>query len=308
MPTGAQAEGAAAGLVGIADGRLGFDQNAAGGEVRTGDELQQFGRGGLRIGVDEVESRFAELGDIVGRHRGRHAHGDALRAVGEEVGEVGRQHYRFFVGAVIGRLEVDGVLGHALEQEARDGGHLGFGVAIGGGLIAIYVAEIALPVDERVAHGKVLRQADQRIVDRLIAMRVETADHVTDDLGRLAIGAVGIEAQQTHHMQDAAMHGLQTVAGIGQRTLGDGRKRIAEVPLLQRLAQVDDAVVFVIGRQGIGVGHLGFRGRANHRASIVRTRCVPHSACYVPANISTSVERVAGGSIWRADQIWRSRK
>ena len=40
------------------------------------------------------------------------------------------------------------------------------GVAHGRGVIAVDVAEIALPVDQRIAHGEILRQTHQRVVDR----------------------------------------------------------------------------------------------------------------------------------------------
>ena len=67
---------------------------------------------------------------------------------------------------------------------SRSRGHLGhprLGVAHGGGVIAVDIAEIALAVDQRIADGEILRQADQRVVDGLVAMRMELADHVADD-------------------------------------------------------------------------------------------------------------------------------
>ena len=60
-----------------------------------------------------------------------------------------------------------------VEQQPRDFGHARFGVAIGGGIVAVDIAEIALPVDERIARGEILREAHQRVIDRLIAMRVK---------------------------------------------------------------------------------------------------------------------------------------
>ncbi len=137
-----------------------------------------------RIGIlDQVQRRVAELGDIVRRDRGRHADRDAGRAVGEQVREGAGQDDRLLVLLVVGRAEVDRVLVDALEQQRRDLGHARFGVAHGGRVIAVDIAEIALPVDQRVAHREILRQAHQRVVDRLVAMRVELADDVADDAG-----------------------------------------------------------------------------------------------------------------------------
>ena len=78
----------------------------------------------------------------------------------------------------------------------RDLGQPRFGVAHGGGIIAVDIAEIALPVDQRIALGEILREAHQRVVDRLVAMRMELAHHVADDLGGLLERGAGIEPQQ----------------------------------------------------------------------------------------------------------------
>ncbi len=48
-------------------------------------------------------------------------------------------------------------------------------------------------------------------------------------------------------MDDAAVHRLQPVARIGQRALRDGRERIGEIALLQRLAEIDDLGVVRAG-------------------------------------------------------------
>ena len=94
-----------------------------------------------------------------------------------------RQHDRLFRLTIVIGAEFDTVLVDTIEQEPRDLGHARFGVAIGGRVIAVDVAEIALAVDQRVAGGKILRQPYHRIVDRLVAMGMERAHHVADDLG-----------------------------------------------------------------------------------------------------------------------------
>ena len=104
-----------------------------------------------------------------------------------------------------------------LRAAARDLGHAAFGVAHGGGVIAVDVAEIALAVDQRIARGEILREAHQRVVDRLVAVRVELAHHVADDLGGFLERGAGVEPQQAHRVEDAAVHRLQAVAHIRQR-------------------------------------------------------------------------------------------
>jgi hypothetical protein len=53
--------------------------------------------------------------------------------------------------------------------------------------VAVDAAEVALPVDQRVAHREVLREPDQRVVHRLVAVRVVLADHVADHARRLLV-------------------------------------------------------------------------------------------------------------------------
>ena len=192
----------------------------------------------LRI-VDQEQRGVAQFGRVVRRDRGRHADRDALRAVGQQIGERRRQHHRLLAGAVIGRAEIDRVLVDAVEQQPRDFGQPRLGVAHGGGVIAVDIAEIALPVDQRIALGEILRQPHQRVVDRLVAVRMEIAHHVADHLGRLLERRSGIEPQQPHAVEDAAVHRLEPVARVRQRAVHDGGQRIGEIALLQRLAQRD---------------------------------------------------------------------
>src|SRR6266540_402034 len=49
-----------------------------------------------------------------------------------------------------------------------------------GGGIAVDVPEVPLAVDERVAHRERLRESHQRVVDRLVAVRVVGAHHVAN--------------------------------------------------------------------------------------------------------------------------------
>ena len=186
-PARAQTEGAATGAVGVDDRGLGVDDDAAGREVRTRHELgHRFGVG-ARMG-DEVERRVAEFGDVVRRDRGRHADRDALRAVGEQVRNRGRHDDRLLGVAGVVVAPVDRIFLDALHEETGDVGHPRLGVAVGGGVVAVDVAEIALPLDQRVARGEILRQAHQGLVDRLIAMRMERPHHVADDLGAFLEG------------------------------------------------------------------------------------------------------------------------
>ena len=116
-------------------------------------------------------------------------------AVGQQIGKCRRQHNRLFRHAIVVRPEIDGVFVDAVEQKARDFGQTRFGVAVGGGVIAVDIAEIALAVDQRIARRKILREAHQRVIDRLIAVRMEIAHHVADDFRRFLERRARIEPQ-----------------------------------------------------------------------------------------------------------------
>ena len=59
--------------------------------------------------------------------------------------------------------------------------------------VAIHGTEVALTINERVAHGEILRHADQGVVDRGVAVRVQlthdVADHARGFLGGPVMGA-----------------------------------------------------------------------------------------------------------------------
>ena len=237
LPARAQAEGAAAGLVGLDDRLARLDQDAAGREVRPLHQVDQRLDAGVRR-LDQMQQRVAQLAGIVRRDRARHADGDAGRAVGQQVGEAARQHDRLLGRAVVVGPEVDGILVDAGQQRL---GHLGearLGVTHRGRVIAVDIAEVALPLDQRIAGGEFLGEAHQRVVDRLVAVRVILADHVADDAGALLEGAVGVEPQLAHGVHQPAMHRLQPVAHVGQRARHDGRQRIGQIALLERLSEL----------------------------------------------------------------------
>ncbi|MNS34195.1 hypothetical protein D3C72_663180 [compost metagenome] len=173
------------------------------------------------------------------RDVGRHADGDAGRAVDEQVGEARGQHRRLLGGAVEVGAEVHGVrvdVGHELAGEAA---HAGFRITVGRGGVAVDRAEVAVAVHHRVAAGEVLREAHHRVVDRAVAVRVVLAQHVADDRRALAVLAVGGEVVLGHGEENAAVHRLQAVAHVRQRAAHDDAHGVVQVGLLELVTQVD---------------------------------------------------------------------
>src|SRR5262249_38932578 len=163
---------------------------------------------------------------------------DARGAVGKEVGEIGGEQWWLLPAAVVVGPEVGGVLIDAIEQPRRNLGHARFGVALGRWVIAVDIAEIALAIYQRVADREILRETRERVVDRLIAMRMEVAHGVADDFRAFAELALWAEPQLLHGVKQPAVHRLEPLPHVGPRAGHDGGERVSEVALLKRLAQI----------------------------------------------------------------------
>ena len=164
LDLGSDAEAAAASRIGLRNAVAAVDQNAAGREVRTRDEVHQRAVFGLGI-VDQVCRGVDQLADVVRWDGRRHADRDAARAVGQQVREQAGENLGLFFLAIVGRTEIDRTLVEAGHQLHGNGRQPRLGVTVGGGIIAVDVAEVPLPVDQRVAKRKILREADHRVID-----------------------------------------------------------------------------------------------------------------------------------------------
>ena len=134
----------------------------------------------------------------MGRYGGRHTHGDAGGAIGQQVGKAGRQHHRLFFLAIVGWTEIDRVLIDPIQKELGGVGQAAFGVAHGRCVIAVDIAEVPLTVDQAVALGEVLGEPDQGVVDGDVAVGVILADDIAHHSGRLLGRGFRIQPQQPH--------------------------------------------------------------------------------------------------------------
>ena len=235
-PFRAQPERAAPRAIGVHDRGARFHDGAAGGEIGAGHQRHD----GLVAAVGLAHHQLAgvdQLVQIVRRNVGGHAHGDAGRPIRQQVGKGGGHDDRLFQRAVIVGPEIHRVFGQPLHQKFRQRGQARLGVAAGGGVVAVDIAEVALPVDQRVAQVEILGEPRHRVIDRRVAMRVIIAHHIAGNLGRFAKAPGGRQAQLAHREQDAAMHRLQPVPGIGQGAVHDGGQRIGQIALADGAAQ-----------------------------------------------------------------------
>ena len=174
------------------------------------------------------------------RDVGGHADGDARRAVHEQVGEARRQDLGLGEGLVVVGLPVDGVLLEVAEELHRGLGESALGVAHGRGGVSVDVAEVAVAVDQRRAHGEPLGETNHRVVDGGVSVRVVLADDLADRPGRLLVRAVGEDARLVHGVEDAAVDGLQAVAHVGEGARGDDGHRVLDEALAHLVAELGD--------------------------------------------------------------------
>ena len=242
---GAHPEGAAAGLVGVADA-VEPDDLAAGGQVRAGDEAHQVVERCLGVG-DQVAQRLDDLDEVVGGDVGGHADRDAGRPVDQQVRDRRGQDHRLGLAGVVVGLEVDGVLVDRGGHRDRSRRHPALGVAHGGGGV-VGRAEVAVAVDGRQAHRPVLGHPDERVVDGTVAVRVEATHDLADDAGALDVAAVGPQPHLVHRVEDAALHRLQPVAGVGQGARVDDGVGVLQERRLHLVADVgvEDVLLEVV--------------------------------------------------------------
>ena len=251
----AEREDAPALAVRVADRALTADE-AGRGKVRPGDEPHQLVDGQLR-GLDERDQRVAHLAQVVRRDVRRHADGDARGAVDQQVRHAARQDERLGGGVVEVGTEVDRLLVDVGEQLLGELRQPALGVAVRRRRIAVDGAEVALPVDQRVAQVPLLRETDQGVVDRAVAVRVVPLEDLAHDAGALRVAAVVEQALAEHGVEDAAMDGLQPVARVGQRTRDDDRHRVVHEGLAHLVFDVDGNALRVLfhgqlhGRRGL---------------------------------------------------------
>ena len=193
--------------------------------------LHEVGEGGLRV-IQHADGGVDDLGEVVGRDVGGHAHGDTAGAVHQQVGEPGREHLGLLPGLVEVGVPVHGVLLDVPEHLVGDFAETCLGVTVGGRGVAIDGTEVAVAVHQHVAHGEVLGQTDQGVVDGGVAVGVVAAQHVAHAGGGLLEGLVRGQVVLVHGVEDAPVHRLQAVPHVGQGPAHDDGLGVFNIGLL----------------------------------------------------------------------------
>ncbi len=69
-------------------------------------------------------------------------------------------------------------------------------------------------------------------------MRVIFADDIAHHAGRLLVGLVPVVAQLAHGVQHAPVHGLQTIADIGQSAADDHAHGVIQIRLAHLIFEI----------------------------------------------------------------------
>ena len=190
--------------------------------------LDQLIDGAVRV-VEQGQARGDDLAQVVRRDVGRHADGDARRAVDQQVRDLGRQDRRLQLLAVVIGYEIDGFLVDIGQHLGGDSFQPAFGIAVRSRSVTVDRAEIALTVDQRIAQRKILHHPHQRLVGRAVAVRMVFAEHVADDARAFDVRPIPNGIGLMHRKQHAAMHGFEAVAHVRQRPSHDHAHRVIEV-------------------------------------------------------------------------------
>ncbi len=119
-------------------------------KVGRRDDVHQVVNGGVRV-LEQVQTGIHHFVQVVRRDVGGHAHGNAARAVDQQVGQAGGQHQGLFFAAVVVGAEVDRFFLDVGQHLVRDLRHADFGVPHGRSVVAVHRAKVALAIDQHVA-------------------------------------------------------------------------------------------------------------------------------------------------------------
>lgn len=271
---GSHGDEATAGTVRLFDALM-AENRGAGREVRSLDDADQVVEQFLTARVRMVERpmhAFCHLAHVVRRNVGRHADGDAGRAVAQQVREAGRQHGRLLRLAIVVRQEIDGVLVDVTHHFHGERRHTAFRVTHCGCRVVAGGAEVALAVDERVSHRPRLRHTHQRVVDGGIAVRMVLAHDFADDACALGVAAVGAVAAVVHRVDHAAVHRLHAVSHVRKGTIDDDGHGVRQIGFAHFLLQILLLDAFADHQAIIGVVGLlraqRFHGAVRHELAV----------------------------------------
>ena len=166
----------------------------------------------------------------MGRNVGGHANRNPGRTIQQQLWQPRGHHRWFLLGTIEVVDEINGFRFNVLQQRLTGQGlQPTFRVPHGGWRVVVDRTEVAVTVNQRVAHRKILGHPHQRVIDRRVAVGVIFPQHFPHHPGAFPEGAIGRQTQLMHGIQNPAVYRLQTVAGIRQRPPHDHAHGVFQV-------------------------------------------------------------------------------
>ena len=217
----------APGLIGILDALHAHDVGAGGeiGALHIGHQVRAR-KPGI---VHKSHTGVYHLSQIVGGNVGGHAHGNTGGSVHEQVGYAGGHHRGLAQGVIKVVGHVHGFLVQVFHHGLAHQAQAGLGVTHGGRAVTVHRTEVSLSVHQRVAHGPLLRHAHQGSVHTAVTVGMIFTQHLTHDTCALLAWPAMQVPQFLHPEENAAVHRLETVSHIRQRTGHNHAHRIVDV-------------------------------------------------------------------------------
>ena len=200
-------------------------------EVRPGEALHNVFESTVRV-IDDQQQGFTDLCDVVRSNVRRHTDGDARRAVYQQIREFGRQNRGLPACLIVVGHKVHRIVIDILEHLHRGCSHSGLGVPHSRRRVGIDTSEVALGVNQWVAHIPVLRESDKGSISCLVAVGMVVTARITDNLRTLTRLGPGPEIQIIHGNKDASLGGLEAVTDIRQSPRDNHAHCVVEVRLL----------------------------------------------------------------------------
>ena len=165
----------------------------------------------------------------MGRNLCRHSHRNTVRTIDQQVWNARRHYFRFAERLVVIWLKVDCLFFQVRKHYISYAGHANFRIAHRRSCIAVNRSEVSLAIDQWIAHGKILRQTNDGVINRSIAMRMIFTDHVTNDACAFLVRFVVGIAELVHRPQHAPVNRFESVAHVRQGAPDDDRHRVIEI-------------------------------------------------------------------------------
>ena len=120
-------------------------------EIRAFNVLHQILEGRVRV-VQHADAGVDDFLEVVRRDARCHADRNARRTVDQQIRESGGEHSRLLAALVEVRIPIDGVLVDIAQHFVAYLAHASLGVPVGRRGVAVHGAEVAVAVNEHIAH------------------------------------------------------------------------------------------------------------------------------------------------------------